>query len=144
MHVQPSQPAQPARPVWDDGSNSARPAKISGNGLLSHTTMFRFFSFSRSKDRSSALRKFSACIPASQAALCSHSSDLVMLKFHQRSEGIRYSLTRPRPASPALTQMQPSACPRLRLCCLVFHARAELLRINSELIITELLIQLNY
>ena len=34
--------------------------------------------------------------------------------------GIRYSATRPRPALPALAQTQPSPCPRLRLCCLVF------------------------
>ena len=35
--------------------------------------------------------------------------------------GIRYSATRPRPALPALAQTQPSPCPRLRLCCLVFE-----------------------
>ena len=34
--------------------------------------------------------------------------------------GIRYSATRQRPALPALAQTQPSPCPRLRLCCLVF------------------------
>ena len=30
-------------------------------------------------------------------------------------------ITQPRPALPASTQTQPSPCPRLRLCCLVFR-----------------------
>ena len=38
------------------------------------------------------------------------------------SRRIQYSVTRWRPASPALAQTQPSPCSRLRLCCLVVLA----------------------
>ena len=59
--------------------------------------------------------------PRRQTKVIEVSSLVGILQFiSARLRDVHHDVTRPRPALPALAQTQPSPCPRLRLCCLVF------------------------
>ena len=63
--------------------------------------------------------------PRRQTKVIEVSSLVGILQFiSARLRDVHHDVTRPRPALPALAQTQPSPCPRLRLCCLVFFVCA--------------------
>ena len=81
--------------------------------------------FNRPSDSNSTLLSLRfvlfAYFPRRQTKVIEVSSLVGILQFiSARLRDVHHDVTRPRPALPALAQTQPSPCPRLRLCCLVF------------------------